>query len=220
VLYEADMRLRPSGNAGPLATSLTAFRLYQEESAWTWEHLALTRARVIEADPGFAPKVSAIIASVLASPADAGKIIGDVTTMRELMGKERPPRHAFDLKLVPGGLVDLEFISQSAQLLHASEIALPQAPVAAVLSRLATLGLVPEGARLAEIHETYSTVLQVMSAALVDPFRDEGWTDAFRDVLAQLTNEPSFQRLSEDLIGMQQEVRMAAATWYEKARGA
>ncbi len=57
VLYNADMRLRPSGNAGPLATSLTAFRLYQEESAWTWEHLALTRARVVEADAGFATKV-------------------------------------------------------------------------------------------------------------------------------------------------------------------
>jgi glutamate-ammonia-ligase adenylyltransferase len=60
-------------------------------------------------------------------------------------------------------------------------------------------------------------VLQVMSAALADPFRDEGWTDAFRDLLAQLTNEPSFARLSEDLLQMQGEVRAAAAAWY--ARG-
>ncbi len=89
-----------------------------------------------------------------------------------------------------------------------------------MLSRLASLGLVPEGARLAEIHEVYSTVLQVMSAALVDPFRDEGWTDAFRDLLAQLTNEPSFQRLSEDLVAMQEEVRAASSAWYDRARNA
>jgi glutamate-ammonia-ligase adenylyltransferase len=211
------MRLRPSGNAGPLATSLNAFRLYQDESAWTWEHLALTRARVVDADPGFAPKIDEVIASVLAKPRDRAKIVADTVTMRELLAKERPARHPFDLKLVSGGLVDLEFIAQSAQLLHGAEIALPQATVPDVLVRLSKLGLVPEGERLAEIHATYSTVLQVMSAALVDPFRDEGWTDAFRDLLAQLTNEPTFARLSEDLVEMQGEVKAAAAAWYASA---
>ena len=86
-----------------------------------------------------------------------------------------------------------------------------------VLLRLAELGLVPEGARLAEIHGLYSTVLQVMSAALADPFKDEGWTDAFRDLLAQLTNTPSFVRLRDDLSGMQAEVSAAAARWYARA---
>jgi glutamate-ammonia-ligase adenylyltransferase len=218
VLYNADMRLRPSGNAGPLATSLRAFRVYQEESAWTWEHLALTRARVIEADSDFGFKVGAVIAEILARPVDRAKIVADVVAMRELMAKERPPRHPFDLKLVNGGLVDLEFIAQSAQLLARDDIALPQASAPAILTRLGELGLVPSGARLAEIHGVYSTVLEVMSAALVDPFKDEGWTDAFRDLLAQLTNEPSFLRLTEDLVGMQGEVREAAAQWYERAR--
>jgi len=217
VLYHTDMRLRPSGNAGPLATTLNAFRLYQDESAWTWEHLALTRARVIDADPGFASTVDDVIAAVVAKPRDRARIIADVVTMRELIAKERPPRHPFDLKLVSGGLVDLEFIAQSAQLLHSGEIALPQAPVPDVLARLGTLGLVPDGERLVEIHATYSTVLQVMSAALVDPFRDEGWTEAFRDLLAQLTNEPNFQRLSDDLTEMQGEVRAAASAWYARA---
>lgn len=218
VLYNADMRLRPSGNAGPLATSLRAFKLYQEESAWTWEHLALTRARVIEADPEFGLAIGAVIAEVLAHEPDRAKIVADVVAMRELMAKERPPRHPFDLKLVPGGLVDLEFIAQSAQLVTRNDIALPQATTAAVLARLGEIGLVPEGARLADIHGTYSAVLQVMSAALVDPFKEEGWTDAFRDLLAQLTNEPSFVRLAEDLADMQGQVRTAAAAWYERAR--
>ena len=218
VLYNADMRLRPSGNAGPLATSLRAFRLYQEESAWTWEHLALTRARVIEADGDFGFAVGEVIANVLGRTPDRAKIVADVLAMRELLAKERPPRHPFDLKLVPGGLVDLEFIAQSAQLLARHDIALPRGTTATILARLGEIGLVPNGARLAEIHGTYSTVLQVMSAALTDPFKDEGWTDAFRDLLAQLTNEPSFLRLTEDLVEMQGEVREAAAAWYERAR--
>jgi glutamate-ammonia-ligase adenylyltransferase len=217
VLYNADMRLRPSGNAGPLATSLTAFRLYQEQSAWTWEHLALTRARVIVADPGFAQQVDGVIAEVLARPRDPAKTKADVLAMRELMAKERPPRHAFDLKLVPGGLVDLEFLAQSGQLLHGSRIAAPQATTAETLRRMDDVGLLPGGTHLAEIHALYSTVLQVMSACLVDPFRDEGWTEAFRDLLAQLTNEPAFDRLREDLSSMEAEVSEASSAWFRAA---
>jgi glutamate-ammonia-ligase adenylyltransferase len=218
VLYEADMRLRPSGSAGPLASSLDAFRRYQREGAWTWEHLALTRARAIEADDGFGDDIEAAIAEVLGKKPDAAKIVEDVLSMRALMAKERPPRHPFDLKLVDGGLIDLEFIAQSAQLLARPAIDRPQAQTAIVLARLGEIGLVPEGARLAEIHATYTTVLQVMSAALADPFRTEGWTDAFRDLLAQLTNTPSFARLTEDIEEMRGEVREVAARWYARAR--
>jgi glutamate-ammonia-ligase adenylyltransferase len=134
------------------------------------------------------------------------------------MVKERPPRHPFDLKLVRGGLVDLEFVAQSAQLLARARIDRPQAPTAVVLERLGEIGLVPEGGRLAEIHGLYSAILQAMSAALADPFKDEGWTDAFRDLLAQLTNTPSFDRLVEDLKEMQGEVAAAADGWYARAR--
>ena len=218
VLYSADMRLRPSGNAGPLATSLNAFRLYQTDSAWTWEHLALTRARMIIASGGLSSRVDAVIDDVLSRKADPAKIVEDVTSMRALMAKERPPRHPFDLKLVPGGLVDLEFVAQSAQLLHRAEIARPQAPTAQVLARLGEIGLVPQGARLALIHGVYSTVLQVMSAALADPFNADAWTDGFRDLLAQLANEPSFARLTEDLAEMQHEVSAATQQWYHAAR--
>lgn len=218
VLYETDMRLRPSGNAGPLATSLAAFATYQEASAWTWEHLALTRARVVAAIPSFAASIDAVIADTLTHPPDVAKTIDDVVTMRALMAKERRPRHAFDLKLVPGGLVDLEFIAQSAQLVARDRIGLPQAPTADVLVRLGETGLVPEGRRLAEIHTLYSTVLQVMSAALADPFKEEGWTDAFRDLLAQLGNQPSFARLQDELAQAQAEVRTAAFAWYARAR--
>ncbi|HEV7276169.1 MAG TPA: bifunctional [glutamine synthetase] adenylyltransferase/[glutamine synthetase]-adenylyl-L-tyrosine phosphorylase [Devosiaceae bacterium] len=219
VLYDVDMRLRPSGNAGPLATSLAGFNSYHRDNAWTWEHLALSRARVVAADDAsMGDRVTAAINVVLDHRRDVERTIDDVVAMRERLSRDRPPRHPFDLKLVPGGLIDLEFIAQSAQLLAGKEIGLPQAPPAHVLERIGDIGLLPEAGRLVEIHALYSTVLQVMSAALADPFRDEGWTDGFRELLAQRTNSPSFERLADDLRSMQQEVIAAAAEWYAKAR--
>jgi glutamate-ammonia-ligase adenylyltransferase len=218
VLYEADMRLRPSGNAGPLATGLKGFRRYQLEEAWTWEHLALSRARVVAGDGDFPARVDGVIAEVMAAPRNPEKIVEDVVSMRALMARERKPRHQFDLKLATGGLVDLEFIAQSAQLLAGPIIDRPQVPTRLVLTRLDETGLVPEGERLAEIHALYSTVLQVMSAALTDPFRDESWSRAFKDLLAGLTHYPSFERLADDLASMQQDVTAIAGRWYEKAR--
>jgi len=217
VLYEADMRLRPSGNAGPLATSLAGFTAYHRDNAWTWEHLALSRARVIAGSGGLPEAVEREIAVVMHRDRDTAKTIEDVLSMRALMARERKPRHAFDLKLADGGLVDLEFIAQSAQLVAADEISLPQAPTAAVLARLGEVGLVPQGRRLAEIHALYSTILQVMSSALVSPFKEEAWSPAFKDLLAQLSNYPDFERLALDIAEMRGEVSAAAAAWYAKA---
>ncbi len=154
----------------------------------------------------------------MAQPRDITKTVDDVVSMRALMAKERPPRHPFDLKLATGGLVDLEFIAQSAQLVAGATIARPQAPTAVVLSRLDQVGLVPTGHRLAEIHRTYSTILQVMSAALVSPFKTEAWTGAFRDLIAGLTHYPDYSRLELDIAAMQHEVQAAAEAWYARAR--
>ena len=218
VLYDADMRLRPSGNAGPLATGLGGFRRYQMGEAWTWEHLALSRARVIVADGDMDGSVNAAIGEILAAPHDANKIVDDVLSMRALMARERKPRHAFDLKLATGGLVDLEFIAQSAQLVAGATIARPQAPTREVLARLDETGLAPEGARLVEILDLYATILQVMSAALIDPFKEDAWTGAFRELLAGLTHYPSFELLALDIEQMRGEVSAAAEAWYAKAR--
>ncbi len=218
VLYEADMRLRPSGNAGPLATSLSSFMAYQKDHAWTWEHLALTRARVVTGDKPVTERINAAIAEILALPADRQKVVDDVVAMRELMARERKPRHPFDLKLANGGLVDIEFMAQSAQLLDSAKIDLPQVTTTAVLARMGALGMLPEADRLIEIHKTYSTILQAMSICLASPFKDEGWTNAFRELLAELTNYPNFERLEADLPEMAETVTKAAASWYERAR--
>ncbi len=217
VLYEADMRLRPSGNSGPLATSFAGFAAYHREHAWTWERMALSRARVVVADGDLGARIDAAITEVLATPRDALQTIADVRDMRERLARERPPRHPMDLKLMPGGLIDLEFIAQSAQLVAGATIAAPQAPPAVVLSRLDETGLLPNAGRLVEIQQLYATILEVMSAALMEPLREEGWTEAFRDLLAHLTNYPSFALLTDDLAAMQAEVVAAAEDWYGKA---
>ncbi|MBJ6987326.1 bifunctional [glutamine synthetase] adenylyltransferase/[glutamine synthetase]-adenylyl-L-tyrosine phosphorylase [Devosia sp. MC521] len=217
VLYEADMRLRPSGNAGPLASSLAGFKAYHKDNAWTWEHLALSRARVVSASGELKKRLHAEMDEIMARPRDVQKTIDDVVTMRELMARERKPRHAFDLKLANGGLVDLEFIAQSAQLVAFNQIALPGAQTGRVLARLGEIGLVPEGARLAEILSVYATILQVMSSALMSPFQEEAWSPAFKDLLAQLVHYPSFAMLATDIADMQGEVAAAAAAWYERA---
>jgi glutamate-ammonia-ligase adenylyltransferase len=218
VLYETDMRLRPSGNAGPLATSLSGFADYHRRDAWTWEHLALSRARVIVADGEMLEAVDAVIAAQMADSGNVPKRIEDVISMRALMAKERPARHPLDLKLATGGLIDLEFIAQSAQVVAAARLGVPQASTAVVLDRLTETGLLAEGERLALIHGVYSSVLEVASAALLNPFRDEEWSAAFKELLARLTHYPSFERLSDDLIAMRGEVEMAAAKWYVAAR--
>lgn len=120
-LYDVDMRLRPSGTAGPVAVSVAAFADYYAGEAETWEFLALTRARVVWAtDPAFAARAAAEIETALRRPRDADQTRADVADMRALMARERAPSGPWDLKLSPGGLVDCEFVAQLLQLLHAA----------------------------------------------------------------------------------------------------
>lgn len=112
VLYEVDMRLRPSGNKGPVATRLRSFARYQREEAWTWEHMALSRARMISGDQSLIEEAERIIEEVLAAPRDQANTVKDVAEMRALIEKEKPPKDIWDLKLIPGGLIDIEFIAQ------------------------------------------------------------------------------------------------------------
>ena len=112
VLYEVDMRLRPSGNKGPVATRITSFAKYQTEEAWTWEHMALTRARVLCGDESLVQEAGDIFRAVLGRKREAAKIAKDVAEMRHLIDQEKPPKDIWDLKLIAGGLIDIEFIAQ------------------------------------------------------------------------------------------------------------
>ncbi|MGV1835327.1 bifunctional [glutamine synthetase] adenylyltransferase/[glutamine synthetase]-adenylyl-L-tyrosine phosphorylase [Rhizobium rhizogenes] len=117
VLYEVDMRLRPSGNKGPVATRINSFEKYQREEAWAWEHMALSRARLICGDEDLILSAERIIGEVLSAKRDIPKIAGDVAEMRGLIEQEKPPVSIWDLKLIPGGLIDIEFIAQYLRLI-------------------------------------------------------------------------------------------------------
>jgi [glutamine synthetase] adenylyltransferase / [glutamine synthetase]-adenylyl-L-tyrosine phosphorylase len=119
VLYEVDLRLRPSGNKGPVATRINAFAKYQREEAWTWEHMALTRERTVAGDESLRADVDTIVAEIIAERLDRAKIASDVLEMRKLMDQEKPPKSNWDLKLIPGGLVDIEFMAQHLALVEA-----------------------------------------------------------------------------------------------------
>ena len=120
VLYRVDMRLRPSGRSGPLATQIDAFAIYQDSEAWTWEHMALTRARVVSASAAFGARVESVIRAVLCRPRDRAALAADVIEMRRAIALEKGDADRWDLKFAAGGLVDIEFIAQYLKLLHAA----------------------------------------------------------------------------------------------------
>ncbi|MBS0224305.1 MAG: bifunctional [glutamine synthetase] adenylyltransferase/[glutamine synthetase]-adenylyl-L-tyrosine phosphorylase [Proteobacteria bacterium] len=119
-LYEVDMRLRPSGRAGPLANSLEGFETYHAQSAWTWEHMALTRTRVIHGPTALADRLTAIVNKTLCRPRDAAGLVRDVADMRDRIAHHAPPKTAWDFKHLPGGLFDIDFVAQYLALRHAA----------------------------------------------------------------------------------------------------
>jgi glutamate-ammonia-ligase adenylyltransferase len=141
-LYHTDMRLRPSGNHGPVAVSLASFRHYHEAESWTWERLALTRARVLAATPGFGAKVRQAILDALLREDIPEKIRADTLAMRDRLATEMPPRGPFDVKALPGGMMEVVFVAQALQLMHGP--ALPelfQPNTVAALRGLAQAGM-------------------------------------------------------------------------------
>jgi glutamate-ammonia-ligase adenylyltransferase len=147
-LYEIDVRLRPSGNAGPLVTTLGGFESYQLNEAWTWEHQALVRARPVAGDAGLGERFEAVRRDVLCRPRDEAALRRDIADMRERIHREKPlAADTFDLKLGRGGRVDVEFLAQYLVLAHAHahpEFTAPRG-TADILGLAGTLGLIDPG---------------------------------------------------------------------------
>lgn len=123
-LYEVDTRLRPSGRSGPLATQRSGFEGYYslpDGEAWTWEHMALTRARPVYGAPEFCRSLEDTIRRTLTQRRDPARVLVDVDDMRRRVAREFPAASDFDVKYRPGGLVDVEFIAQALQLVHAAD---------------------------------------------------------------------------------------------------
>jgi glutamate-ammonia-ligase adenylyltransferase len=117
-LYPVDTRLRPFGGDGLLAVSIDSFARYQEEGAWTWEHMALTRARPVFGSADARARVQAAVDATLIRPNDDAAMTADAARMRSEIARHKPPAGPFDVKLIAGGLVDAEFAVQLSQLRH------------------------------------------------------------------------------------------------------
>jgi glutamate-ammonia-ligase adenylyltransferase len=158
-LYDVDMRLRPSGNKGPVAVSLAGFRHYHEHDAWTWERMALTRARVIAGPAALRAKVEQAIATAVAG--DTGSVRQDAAAMRVRMLRDLPPDGPWDVKARPGGQIEVEFVAQVLQLLHAGTMPAVLSPTSReALRKLAEAGVlaVPDAAMLIRADHSWRTV--------------------------------------------------------------
>lgn len=191
VLYDLDLRLRPSGNKGPVATHIEAFGKYQREHAETWEHMALTRARIVAGDAGLAEAAEAEIEAVLALARDAATIRREAREMRELIADEKPPSDHWDLKLVPGGLIDLEFVAQVATLCGGIEGDGRFPATADVLSRLSSdFADAQTRDDLVAAHGLYTTLSQTIRLCLSGPFEPDDVPPGLLDLMLANTDLP------------------------------
>lgn len=210
-LYEVDMRLRPSGNAGPIALTLDAFEEYQQNRAWTWEHMALTRARVIAGPQALQEKVSAAILHALCKKREPEALLREVASMRLRLAKEFSSDNPWKLKHHRGGLVDIEFICQYLQLLHAHEKADVLYPsTQQSLKRLQAAGrLDPADAdTLISAHKCMSTVRAFMRQCIgADLGPDDIESTDMRQTLAQAAGAQSVDALKQNVYDLQEKVR-------------
>ncbi len=161
-LYQVDTRLRPSGTQGPLVTTIDSFARYQQEAAWTWEHMALARGRPVFGSSAARAALSQIVTGLLNRPRDREKLFADVLKMRQDIATHKPPSGPFDVKLGQGGLVDLEFVVHFNQLAHGVGLS-PDLRLA--IADLAKAGLVEP--QLGEAHDLLTRLL--VTLRLVTP---------------------------------------------------
>lgn len=200
-LYEIDTRLRPSGASGPLVVSLDGFDRYQRESAWTWEHMALTRARPIFGSASARGAVQEIIARVLHGDRTERDVRADAAKMRAEMAAHKPPSGPLDAKLLDGGLVDLEFAVHTLQLAHRTGF---DPHLGHAIDALVGAGLIDPDMRAA--HDFLTRLL--VTARLVAPDAQPP-SDATRRLLARALALDDFDTVLERLDTTRQRVRDA-----------
>jgi glutamate-ammonia-ligase adenylyltransferase len=208
-LYKVDMRLRPSGRQGPLATQFSHFAGYQHRQAETWERMALSRARAIAGDRSLMEQTSTCIHAALTRP-PAPSLSSDVYAMRRLIAKSKGEDDPWDLKLASGGLIDIEFLAQYILLLNANVTPSIICPSAlAVIERAAEGGLLDqEDARvLTAAYRLFTSVMQIQRLTL-DPGADpRKANEAIKRRIAKSGGQPSLTALESALGDFRIEVR-------------
>jgi len=212
-LYEVDMRLRPSGRQGPVATSFDAFCAYQRDEAWTWEHLALTRARFVAGNGELELAIGAFLAELLAQKGDPEKTLNDVTEMRGRIAQAKPVKGDWEAKLGRGRMQDIELLAQAAALMAGDT----SRKVPEQLAAGAAMGWLTE-AEIAVLAVAYALMWRLQSAARLlsgevldlDVIGQGGTTFLLRE-----TNMASVQALASEL----EAVSSSAGDVIERALG-
>jgi glutamate-ammonia-ligase adenylyltransferase len=210
-LYDVDLRLRPSGRSGPVATALDSFTIYQRKEAWTWEHMALTRARVVSAPSEFGRRIERFIHEILCMKREPQKIVGDIREMMSLIAKEKGSAGHWDLKYTSGGLVDIEFIVQFLSLTHASSTPeILNTNTIRVLEQAQKLGVLraADGELLRTAGRLYQNLTQILRLCLTGPFDPKKAGLSLLTLLARAGELPDFPTLEAHLIETQSRVRI------------
>ena len=209
-LYEVDMRLRPTGNKGPVAVSLESFARYHMTQSWTWERMALTRARVIVSPQPLKRKVDEEIVRTLRAQGDPATIVGDARDMRARLAGQFSATNPWDLKFAAGGLVDIEFIAQTLQLCAA-----PRDPgvldtnTIGSLHKLGAAGvLAPDDMSVltdaASLQQALTQVLRIALDGTLDP---QTATPGLKALLVRAAGVADFAQLETRLAHAQSKVR-------------
>ena len=201
-LYDVDMRLRPSGTAGPIASSLEAFRVYHAESAWTWEHMALTRARAVAGPEALRRRVMDEVRAVLIRKRDPAKLAAEVADMRLRIAAAHRKPPAFEVKHRRGGMVDIEFIAQYLQLRDAwrAPQTLRQNTRESLLA-LAECGALthPEAETLVAALMLWRKVQSLLKLTIEEPFDESQAAPALKSILAKGAGAVDFAGLKVDM---------------------
>jgi len=205
-LYEVDMRLRPSGNKGPVAVSLESFRRYHESEAWTWERMALTRARVTAGETSLRAEVEAVIDAALRKPCDEAQLMADARDMRLKLAAQFPAKSRWDLKYASGGLVDIEFAAQVLQLRRG--VFDP--------NTVAALGKIGGCDELIVAASLQQALMQILRLAIEGPLDPEQATPGLKALLVKAAGAIDFADLERHLAVAQDVAREA----YEQALAA
>jgi len=207
VLYSLDFRLRPSGNAGPLATSVQGFFKYQENEAWVWEAQALTRARPVYGDSELCKFVERECNAVINKVKDRHNVLDDIKSMRERILAEKGSKNIWDLKNVSGGFIDIEFIAQACVLLNRKQKTSAKGTADILRSSAVVVLLEDKANDLLEAFNLFSNVLHLERICLWDAQTAEDFPAGFRTVLCQRLDLPSFKACEAELAEQQKKVR-------------
>ncbi len=206
-LYEVDTRLRPWGAKGMLALSIASFARYQASDAESWEHMALTRARVVIGSEGARAEAEAAIRATLDQPRDPETLRRDVAAMRADIASAKPAKGVFDVKLAPGGLVDLEFIVHFLQLRDRQGFGPDLQAAIAVMTAAGTL---PTG--LAAAHDELTRFLVLLRLVAPGASVPPSFAPAVEVMIAKALGATNFAAVADELVLAKAAVRLAFNT--------